>query len=135
MVLPIPYERLLQLGTDLAALDANLGVTTLADLTANRAIRAGFKTSGVSSQNRMVERHSQRNGLSYWLSYDFARLDQIENIFSNPLGPKELNTAVSFQHDGGEIIFQLPNGMFGYRLITSQLVLQRYITFSQVKFG
>ncbi|MDQ3233268.1 MAG: hypothetical protein M3Q07_15735 [Pseudobdellovibrionaceae bacterium] len=117
--LPVPYERLLQLGTTQAELDADLGVDILANLNANRAIRAGFKNSGVSSQNRMIERHSQRNGLSYWISYDFARLDAIENIFSNPLGPAPISQTKAFQHDGGEIIFQLANGMLGYRLVNA----------------
>jgi len=121
--LPIAYERLLQLGPDLVSLETELGVNSLANLTANRVIRSGFKNSGVSSQNRVIERHSQRNGLAYWLSYDFARLDQIENIFANPLGPVAMNSTKAFQHDGGEVIFQLPNGMFGYRLITGTGVI------------
>lgn len=121
--LPIPYERLLQLGPDQATLDASLGINILTNQNANRVVRAGFKNSGVSSQNRMIERHSQSNGLSYWISYDFARLDAIENIFSNPLGPQTLNTAKSFQHDGGEIIFQLANGMLAYRLVNAAGVI------------
>ncbi|MDQ3231398.1 MAG: cytochrome c, partial [Pseudobdellovibrionaceae bacterium] len=72
--MPVPYERLMQLGADQAALDAQLGVNINANLAANRVLRSGFKNSGVSSQNRVIERHSQNNGLSYWISYDFARL-------------------------------------------------------------
>lgn len=117
--LPIPYERLLQMGADQAALDAQLGVNIQANLAANRAIRSGFKNSGVSTQNRVIERHSQNNGLSYWISYDFARLDQIENIFANPIGPQPVSATKAFQHDGGEIIFQLPNGMLAYRLVNA----------------
>lgn len=121
--LPVPYERLLQLGNTQAALDNNLGVDILNNLNGNLVVRAGFKNSGVSSQNRMIERHTQSNGLSYWISYDFARLDLIENIFANPLGPVTLNTQKSFQHDGGEIIFQLPNGMLAYRLVNNTGVI------------
>ncbi len=121
--LPVPYERLLQLGADQAALDAQLGVDIAANLAANRALRSGFKNSGVSTQNRVIERHSQNNGLSYWISYDFARLDQIENIFANPLGPAPTNPTRAFQHDGGEIIFQLPNGMLAYRLVNAAGVI------------
>jgi serine/threonine-protein kinase len=117
--LPVPYERLLQMGADQAALDAQLGVNIQANLAANRAIRSGFKNSGVSTQNRVIERHSQNNGLSYWISYDFARLDQIENIFANPIGPQPVSATKAFQHDGGEIIFQLPNGMLAYRLVNA----------------
>ncbi|HET9237640.1 MAG TPA: c-type cytochrome domain-containing protein [Oligoflexus sp.] len=121
--LPIPYERLLQMGADQAALDAQLGVTIQANLAANRAIRSGFKNSGVSTQNRVIERHSQSNGLSYWISYDFARLDQIENIFANPIGPQPVSATKAFQHDGGEIIFQLPNGLLAYRLVNATGVI------------
>ncbi|WP_176736889.1 c-type cytochrome domain-containing protein [Oligoflexus tunisiensis] len=121
--LPLPYERLLQLGADQAALDAQLGVNIVDNLANDRVLRAGFKNSGVSSQNRMIERHSQNNGLAYWISYDFARLDQIENLFANPLGPTGTSPTKAFQHDGGEIIFQLPNGMLAYRLINNAGVI------------
>jgi len=121
--MPLPYERLLQLGVDQAALDTQLGVDITGNLAANRALRSGFKNSGVSTQNRVIERHSQSNGLSYWISYDFARLDAIENIFANPLGPAPASPTKSFQHDGGEIIFQLPNGMLAYRLINNAGVI------------
>jgi mono/diheme cytochrome c family protein len=117
--MPLPYERLLDLGEDQAELDAQLGVNIADNLANNRVVRSGFKNSGVSSQNRMIERHSQNNGLSYWISYDFARLDQIENLFANPLGPTGTNPTKAFQHDGGEIIFQLPNGMLAYRLVNN----------------
>ncbi|WP_141735170.1 c-type cytochrome domain-containing protein [Oligoflexus tunisiensis] len=121
--LPLPYERLLQLGADQAELDAQLGVNIVDNLANDRVLRSGFKNSGVSSQNRMIERHSQNNGLSYWISYDFARLDQIENLFANPLGPTGTSPSKAFQHDGGEIIFQLPNGMLAYRLVNNAGVI------------
>jgi serine/threonine-protein kinase len=121
--LPLPYERLLQLGADQAELDAQLGVDITGNVAANRVLRSGFKNSGVSTQNRVIERHSQNNGLSYWISYDFARLDQIENIFANPIGPQPASPTRAFQHDGGEIIFQLPNGMLAYRLINAAGVI------------
>jgi len=124
--LPIPYERLLQLGLTQAELDLPLGIDILANLRGNQVMRSGFKNSGVSSQNRMVERHSQSNGLAYWLSYDFSLLEASQNIFSNPLGPKPLNSEKSFLHAGGEVIFQLPNGLFGYRLVdTSGAILDK----------
>jgi mono/diheme cytochrome c family protein len=116
--LPAPYAELLQLGADQAALEQQLGVNHIQNVIADRAVRAGFKNSNVSSQNRIIERHVQRNGLAYWLSYDFATNEELGNLFSAPLGPAGIgqDPARTFEHDGGEMIFQLPNGMFGYYL-------------------
>ncbi len=72
-----------------------------------RVWRAGFSDSGVSSNNRVVERHTSRYG-AYWKSYDFAGSIGTQNIFTHPL---------SFTHDGGEIIFNLPNGLQAYYLV------------------
>ena len=71
-----------------------------------RVWRAGFNNSGVSTNNRVVERHTSRYG-AYWKSYDFAGSVGTQNILTNPL---------SFTHDGGEVIFNLPNGLQGYYL-------------------
>ncbi len=71
-----------------------------------RVWRAGFNNSGVSNHNRVVERHTSRYG-AYWKSYDFAGSVGTQNIFVHPL---------DFTHDGGEIIFNLPNGLQGYYL-------------------
>ena len=69
--------------------------------------RAGFNDSGVSTNNRVVERHTSRYG-AYWKSYDFAGSVGSQNIFTHPL---------DFTHDGGEIIFNLPNGLQAYFLV------------------
>ena len=69
--------------------------------------RAGFNDSGVSLNNRVVERHTSRYG-AYWKSYDFAGSVGAQNIFTHPL---------DFTHDGGEIIFNLPNGLQAYFLV------------------
>ena len=55
----------------------------------------------------MVERHAFRDG-AYWKSYDFAGNVGTQNIFTHPL---------DFTHDGGEVIFNLPNGLQGYYLV------------------
>ena len=73
----------------------------------DRVWRAGFNDSGVSNHNRVVERHASRYG-AYWKSYDFAGSKNERNIFTHPL---------SFKHDGGEIIFSLPNGLQAYFLV------------------
>ena len=71
-----------------------------------RVWRAGTNNSGVSTNNRVLERHTSRYG-AYWKSYDFAGSVGTQNIFTHPL---------SFTHDGGEAIFNLPNGLQGYYL-------------------
>ena len=58
----------------------------------------------VSNNNRVIERHASRYG-AYWKSYDFAGSVGTQNIFTHPL---------SFTHDGGEVIFNLPNGLQAY---------------------
>ena len=74
-----------------------------------RVWRAGFNNSGVSTNNRVVERHTSRYG-AYWKSYDFAGSVGTRNIFTHPL---------NFTHDGGEAIFNLPNGLQGYYLVNA----------------
>ena len=74
-----------------------------------RVWRAGFNESRVSENNRVVERHRSRHG-AYWKSYDFAGNVGSQNVFTHPL---------SFTHDGGEIIFNLPNGLQAYFLVTA----------------
>lgn len=115
--LPVPYERLLQLGVNQNALDQQLGVNVLANINANRVIRSGFRNSGMSPQNRIIERHSQVNGLAYWTSYDFSSSAATANIFNNPLGPVTLNGTKEFTHESAGIMFQLANGMFAYRVL------------------
>ena len=60
----------------------------------------------------MVERHRSIHG-AYWKSYDFAGSVGTQNIFNHPL---------DFTHDGGEVIFNLPNGLQGYYLVNANLV-------------
>ena len=96
------------------------------DVTANirrgderRVARAGFTPSGVSGQNRMIERHVTPFG-AYWKSYDFKANNRRAILSQFPLGPKLPQhpfPALAFEHDGGEIVFHLPNGLQGYLLI------------------
>ena len=74
-----------------------------------RVWRAGFNNSGVSTNNRVVERHTSRYG-AYWKSYDFAGSVGTQNILTHPL---------NFTHDGGEAVFNLPNGLQGYYLVNA----------------
>jgi mono/diheme cytochrome c family protein len=105
-------------------LEAKLGLDTMRNVREHKAVRAAFSPSGVSRTNRLVERHNIRDG-GYWKSYDFKRVNagDAQDIVLAPLGPTEANLTVNpdsvFVHDGGEIIFNLPNGMQAYYLSTA----------------
>ena len=106
---PPLYHDILSLPLTDKELETRLAVNVdrnLRDAPGVRVWRAGFNNSGVSNNNRMVERHAFRDG-AYWKSYDFAGNVGTQNIFTHPL---------DFTHDGGEAIFNLPNGLQGYYL-------------------
>jgi mono/diheme cytochrome c family protein len=108
------YQDFLQLPNTDRALERILQVDVLQDLQDDNAVRAGFNGSGVSRNNRVIERHDAAFG-AYWRSYDFSDNFDRQNIFQRPLGPSP--GAAAFQHAGGEIIFNLPNGLQGYMLV------------------
>ena len=108
--LPPLYHDILDLPQTDRMLEAQLEVNVASNIRNAPGInvwRAGFNDSGVSSNNRVVERHTSRYG-AYWKSYDFAGSVGSQNIFTHPL---------DFTHDGGEIIFNLPNGLQAYLLV------------------
>lgn len=121
---PPLYHEMLHLPDTEPALEKQQGVDTLANLRAGRALRAGFRLSGVSQGNRLIERHEAGTGM-YWKSYDFTPLVRTgqHDLFRSPLGPVGAgltrNPDREFAHDGGEIIFRLPNGLHAYLLATS----------------
>jgi len=121
---PPLYHELLHLPATEQELEKMQGVDTLANLRAGRALRAGFRQSGVSQGNRLIERHEATTGM-YWKSYDFTPLVRTghDDLFRSPLGPVGAgltkNKDREFQHDGGEFIFRLPNGLHAYLLATS----------------
>ncbi len=107
--LPPLYHDILDLPLTDQELEAELDVNVVENIrnaAGKRVWRAGFNNSGVSNHNRIVERHLSRYG-AYWKSYDFAGSVDTQNIFTHPL---------DFTHDGGEIIFNLPNGLQAYYL-------------------
>ena len=120
------YERLLaapgesSLPNSDAKLEQQLGLHALQNIRAGRVQRAAFTDSGVSDSNRMIERHALAGGGYYWKSYDFANERGAGDLIRNPLGPPEANYRRAFQHDGGEIIWSLPNGLQGYLLSTAK---------------
>ena len=108
--LPPLYHDILDLPETDRELEARLEVNVAENIrnaAGKRVWRAGFNDSGVSNNNRVVERHASRYG-AYWKSYDFAGSVGTQNIFTHPL---------SFTHDGGEVVFNLPNGLQAYLLV------------------
>ena len=108
--LPPLYHDILGLPQTDRDLETRLEVNVVENIrnaAGRRVWRAGFNDSGVSNNNRVVERHTSRYG-AYWKSYDFAGSVGTQNILTHPL---------SFTHDGGEIIFNLPNGLQAYYLV------------------
>ena len=108
--LPPLYHDILDLPQTDRELETRLEVNVVENLqnaAGKRVWRAGFSESGVSNHNRVVERHKSRYW-AYWKSYDFAGNVGTQNIRTHPL---------SFTHDGGEIIFNLPNGLQAYLLV------------------
>ena len=106
---PPLYHDILDLPETVTALERKLKLDVVKNLINAPGInvwRAGFNDSGVSNHNRVVERHVSKYG-AYWKSYDFAGSAGTQNIFTHPL---------NFKHDGGEIVFNLPNGLQGYYL-------------------
>ena len=105
--LPPLYHDLLSLPLTDRELETRLEVDVFRNLQnapGVRVWRAGTNDSGVSANNRVLERHLSRYG-AYWKSYDFAGNVGTQNIVTHPL---------NFTHDGGEVIFNLPNGLQGY---------------------
>jgi formylglycine-generating enzyme required for sulfatase activity/mono/diheme cytochrome c family protein len=111
------YHDFLQLPNTDTELEAILGININNNISKGFAHRAAFSDSGVSKNNRMIERHKSQFG-AYWKSYDFANVNGTSDLFTRPLGPG--NGANDFVHDGGEIIFNLPNGLQGYLLVSAK---------------
>ncbi|MBV9124664.1 MAG: WD40 repeat domain-containing protein [Planctomycetes bacterium] len=110
---PLYYDLLLMPLLD-RDLERQLRVEALLDIQEDRVVRAGFNGSGVSRNNRLIERHDAAFG-AYWRSYDFSDNTDRQNLFDHPLGPEPGQN--SFQHAGGELLFHLPNGLQGYMLV------------------
>jgi len=94
-------------------------IDTKAEIADDNLLRGGFSNSGVSKQERVLNRFDQgtANGYAYWISFDFdggsgneAGNGLVlglanESIYQNP---------IDFKFTGGEAIFNLPNGFQGY---------------------
>lgn len=107
---PPLYHVLLDMPKTAGDLEKKLLIDVEKNIKEETVVRAGFSESGVSRNNRIVERHESPYG-AYWRSYDFSSSTGKQNIFQNPLG---------FEPAGGEIVFNLPNGMQGYLLVNGK---------------
>lgn len=119
------YGLLLHHPANLAALERNLGVDLAKNLSDGTARRAGFLRSGVSDFNRLIERHAiRRYEGAYWRSYDFGGNDGKKNLRARPFGPRGVASFAGYRAsdeevfvpDGGEVIYNLPNGLQAYAL-------------------
>jgi len=107
---PPLYHDILEMPGNVADLEKKLLVDVDKDFREETVVRAGFSDSGVSRNNRIVERHESAYG-AYWRSYDFSASTGKQNIFKNPL---------DFEAAGGEIIYVLPNGLQAYMLVNGK---------------
>jgi mono/diheme cytochrome c family protein len=120
---PLLYNKILNLPPTYQELEKQVGLDSFENIRKYLAKRSGFKISGVSQNNRLIERHPISTGY-FWTSYDFGGTKTRQNLLEFPLGPQGVFTNGSynygddyaFHHDGGESIFSLPNGYQGYYL-------------------
>jgi tetratricopeptide (TPR) repeat protein len=110
---PPLYHDILNLPDTDRDLEKLLRVNVEENIRQERVARAAFNGSGVSRNNRLIERH-ESGSVVYWKSYDFLQNTGRQNLFAHPLGPSDAEG--QFRHDGGEIIFNLPNGLQAYLL-------------------
>jgi serine/threonine-protein kinase len=94
-----------------------------ADKADDRLMRAGFSNSGVSKQERVLNRFDSgiAAGQSYWISFDFdggngnGGVGGVSNGFEVNVANESIYAdPIDFAFAGGEAIFSLPNGMQGY---------------------
>jgi mono/diheme cytochrome c family protein len=103
---PPLYFDVLGIPGTLQELETQLGVNIDRDIADEQVLRSGFKNAGPSQNNRVIERHDLGgNRGALWVSYDFTDNLGDHDIFSHPL---------DFQENGGELIFNLDNGLQGY---------------------
>jgi len=123
------YDVLLKLTDDVVDLERRIGVDADYEISKGNVVRAGFTGSGVSDHNRMLERFDLPRQGYYWKSYDFAEDSGAQLLLTHPDGPSSVSQLSSgttpFEHDGGEMIFSLPNGLLGYSVTSrSEKVLK-----------
>lgn len=107
---PPLYHDLMHMPSHVLELEREIiGVNADAELTHRNVARGAVILSGVSRNNRAAERYVSPHG-AYWKSIDYATNKGDENIFRDP---------INLHGVGGEMIFNLPNGLHGYYLSTA----------------
>jgi serine/threonine-protein kinase len=100
-----------------------LGIDTVAEIADDNLLRAGFSNSGVSKQERVLNRFDQNTagGYAYWISFDFdggngnGGVGGVSNGFEvNVANESIYQDPIDFAFAGGEAIFNLPNGFQAY---------------------
>lgn len=104
---PALYHDIMKMPHNVSDLEHEIvGVNAEDDLKHQKVDRGAVILSGVSRNNRAAERYSAPHG-AYWKSIDYATNVGDENIFRDP---------VNLHGVGGEMIFNLPNGLQAYYL-------------------
>jgi serine/threonine-protein kinase len=117
---PPLYHELLRIPLKLSDLENELGIDIRRNFVDGKVERSGFAKSGVSRQNRLLERHSSPVTPYFWISYDFLPNRVRSDLPRFPLGPRFAGNPFNdqaFDHDGGEAIWSLPNGMQAFMLV------------------
>jgi len=118
------YDAILDIPHNAVELERRLGIDVNRNLAAGDAVRSGFTQSGISLQNRLVERHEiKAYAGGYWKSYDFKDNAGRGRLADFPLGPESaalLGGAHAFAHAGGEFVYNLPNGFQAYMLANNK---------------
>jgi hypothetical protein len=107
---PALYHDIMHMPSTVADLEREIvGVDVATELKHKNIDRGAVILSGVSRNNRAAERYAAPHG-AYWKSIDYATNKGNENIFRDP---------IDLHGVGGEMIFNLPNGLQGYYLSTA----------------
>jgi serine/threonine-protein kinase len=111
---------MLDIPDKLSDLEYQLGFNLKDNFLRSNLQRSGYAKSGVSKQNRLLERHTSTATQYFWISWDFLPRRAKGDLVRFPLGPVFEGHPFrkqAFEHDGGEIIWSLPNGMQAYMLV------------------
>jgi serine/threonine-protein kinase len=117
---PPLYDSILRLPDNLRDLERELGVEEVEDFAGNKLRRGGVIKSEISGTNRVLDRHQSAQAFYYWKSFDFQDGAGRRDVLRYPLGPVFAGNPfpeAAFRHDGGEVIFSLPNGLQGYMVV------------------
>jgi hypothetical protein len=98
-------------------------IDTVEEIEQDNLMRAGFENSGVSKQERVLNRFDSNigPGTSYWISFDFdggngnGTVNGVTNGFEQNVANESIfSDPLDFAFAGGEAIFSLPNGLQAY---------------------